>query len=263
MTTTIQQRRFSMYPYTLQEAVFDAFTICAAQRHKNERLPGWWVRRCYWDGNRDTLGLVALLFGVANMGRELRPAERTVLHDPAGEGWAGQPARNGKHWLDGSSAAPYGGLGIAHFDRSRWDDLAELFGDPGFDRSLTFDQMKNADGRDWRHYLEWADEILLGHNQLDNMVALVRLWLRHYWYDADEAHEGTVEADFVNVRIRNSASGIGAKAAGKAVAHQIRAYWEYKIGRSERAANRAMEQVAYSRRAWVALQHAARFEPFD
>ena len=258
---TLHQPSFSMHPYPLEQAVADAIAQCAAQGFERERIDPALVYRCYWDGNRDTLGFVALLFGVMNLGRVIRPYERGVFPDPAEEDWAGQPARNGKHFLDGSSAYPYGGLGCAHFDRSRWDDLADLFGDPGFDRSLSFDQMRNAGGKDWRKYLVWADEILLG--DVANHVELVRLWLRRYWYAADEAHEGTTEADFVNVRIRNSASGIGAKAAGKAVAEQIEDYWRYKLKRSERAAERAMEQVAYARRAWVALQQAAKFRPFD
>lgn len=248
---------------TLDEAVRHAFEECALQGHADEVLPWGFIRRIVHDSHPDhrddNHGLLALLLGVANMGVLLPSERRGVLPDPAGDGWRGRPPRSGKHWLDGTSNYPYGGIGIAHFDRSRWKDFEARWGWLGFDYRLSFDQALD-DEKARRAMLEWSDRVL---GDLENHVEFVRIWIARYWRPAMMAHPGDYATAAVNARIRNSASAVGAAAAGKSMGRQIRDYVDYKRTRSESAAERAAKQARYAQRVGVIVQAASEFPPFD
>lgn len=247
--------------YSLASAVSDAFDIADKAGHEAERLPWGFLVNCWWDGGDDTRGLVALLLGVANWGVELPPSQAAShLADPAGENWGGQRARSGKHMLDGSSKYPYGGIGIAHFDRSKWDDLEARFGPIGIPSGTSFDQALK-DSRWRRHLLQWSDALFA--EGLPAQVFLAELWVKDYWRPALAAHPGDYGLAAINARIRNSASGIGAGAAGNSEADQVKAYYAYKMQRSKSAADRAMEQVNYARRVGVVFEQVRRFKPFE
>jgi hypothetical protein len=241
------------------ELVRHAVEACADQGHEWERLHWWWYRACIQDAGDDGRGIVALVCGVANMGVLIPPHWRGVVPDPAGEDWAGRPARSGKHWPDGGTRYPYGGVGIAHFDRTRWDDLEKIAGEPcPVGREVSYDQALQSSKRG--AMLRWVDAVLGAE---DAHVQLAELWLRDYWRPASAAHPGDFGLAAVNARIRNSASGIGASAAGKPLAEQVARYRAYKLGRSQSAADRAMRQVAYAKRAGVLEQALSRFGALD
>lgn len=260
------------------------------------------------------LGVAMLAIGVANHGVDWNSLAcdkcGATLHEPPGPGWRGEhmvgwhhscggmakmsgwvprppkdptnkrvewngPAhKSGKHWYDGGSKQPYGGLGICHLDSGGLLDAYERWGYPGEADGVTnarelyltgdgrpraFDVLRGAGtgdpqgrgqaGRTWRRWLAWADRLLA---LPEFHVWLVAYWLQNFWVSSWA--KGDVAKACMLTRVANSASSWARKWADLSADEIERRYIEAKReARGEDAAKRTKRQAAYARRAAVAI----------
>lgn len=269
---------------------------CMEHGLKVETVPAW------------GLGVAMLTIGVANWGVDwdgvpspwsleneqlLRRLDaRGPLNDPAKRHWAGPAHKSGKHLRDGSSAYPYGGLGLCHLDSGGLLDAYERWGwpSPGSQAEyaprgevIAFDVLRKTGtpgpgGRRgplrsisvprWRTWLRWSDALLARPEFHEWLIAY---WLREFWAPSwDSAryavaippaplgameHGWDIMRACINARIRNSAKGWAKAWAHMPADRQAREYVEAKRGtRGEAAAKRTLRQVNFARRAAAAIE---------
>lgn len=190
--------------------------------------------------------------------------EDPIPDDPAGLNWAGQPPRSGKHLIDGSTAAPYGGLGLVHLDssglvRDSFGEFGEPFRGasqkrPNRDDYWHFNSILDSEHR--KAFLRWADSLVLTERF---QFWLADYWIKKYWRPAYEwakevrdisTHEGLCEAielAALNARISNSVKGVGKglrTSETATVEDQVNGYVGYKLRkRGESQAERALRQA--------------------
>ena len=236
------------------------------QHHEYEQIP--WVLA--WTSAASDPGLLALFVGCANWGVnwEGRNPRYATPTDPAGNDWKGPRRGSGKHLNDGGGGAvkhgrPYGGLCIPHADSSFLRRAYAQWGaPPGIPTELlesaSFDQILDRESGRYRDaFLEWSTPLL---NRKDFILWTVKTWKERYWNPARETNDDLATA-VLNSRIRNSASGVGRRLAGLSWTEQAKGYYDYKLKRSERAAERSKRQVGFCDRVRVILAHAGGIEP--
>jgi hypothetical protein len=235
--------------------------------HSREQVPRAMVRA--WASSYHGQAALALCLGAANWG-----VTGLAAADPAGEFWRGQKPRSGKHWLDGSSRAPWGGLGLPHYDSS---SLARIYAHFGVPRGVQggvwvgsgAPRLYEAVGRDLR-WQAWALEVLesseWGEWMLDD-------WARRYYQPAYERYvtrgEPPMTAPERHRTTREHTQAIGLAAcwsrlanSGLAVARKVlgqgheRMLEAYIAGRPGSEARRR-RQYAYARRVGVAVAEVA------
>ena len=213
--------------------------------HHHERLPHALAARTAPEH-------LALFLGVANWGVSWGSPYGPA--DPAGEGWEGQPARSGKHLMDGGSTAPYGGLGICHLDSGGLQDAYAAWGAPRVPRDVLAWDFNRILVSDYRApWLRWADRVL---SQDAFHAWLVGHWVAHFWAPCLDYAAGDAERAMVLSRVANSLGTGTAKAlAGRDLDGIIDGYAAAKAKRSERAAARARHQGLYALRAVAVWRH--------
>lgn len=260
----------------IDEAVDHAYDYCNQwlTEHENERYQLSFLRALFnedddREGEAWGAGFATLIIGVANQGAM---DDGDLPEDPAGEAWEGTRARSGKHWIDGGTKAPYGGLGICHLDSSGlYEDAYIRFGEPyagALEEELHFNALLGSKHRS--AYLKWADNLL---ESREFHHWLVRLWLKEFWSPVWE-WTGTLGLDrvervrlaAVNARIANSVKGVAKgirKSGEKDYRKHIERYVDYKMDkRGERSAARAQRQADQALRVGVLFEHLYT-RPFD
>lgn len=238
--------------------------------HQNEEWPPELIQDVIQHCGSDGLGLVAQQYGVANVGADLG-LDPDAPEDPAGEAWAGRPAKSGKHFNDGSRQAPYGGLGICHLDSGSLRDCYEEWGYPSANRDYWrdpanhFNAVLKTEPKTRNRWLDWADSLVDGEAALAFGRWSIRYWLKEYWEPAWEHSEGVgsgtwierVKAATMLARIANSAKGWAKQWRGLTGETLAAKYVEAKREkRGDSSAKRTERQAAYVKRVWALVEWA-------
>ena len=228
-------------PSSLRDLVDELIAVGDASGHVSEVIPTPLLEKIIISGE---FGLLGLFMAVANWGVEWCQ-ETDPPRDPAGRSWAGPRLGSGKHLRD----TVRGGLGIPHIDSSWLRDTYERWGDPrGIPsdvlRDLNHDSMIRSEHRD--RWADWADR-LVRRSAFQHWV--VSEFYRRKWSRADRTND-TIATKILNLRIRNSASGIGSRAAGLSFDEQAQRYINFR----ERGTDRRGRQVNMVRRVVSVLQ---------
>lgn len=232
--------------------IADFFALGASYDHQHEIIPNRMFERCALAGE---WGLVALHVAVAKWGSDF--GEKIGDPDPAGRNWTGLGAKRGKHYLDGSLAYPYGGLGICHQDGSNLKLIYELFGAPplpaewiGRPSKYHFNRILRSEYRDV--WLTWSTNLLASWNFHFWQVSW---WLDHVW---SESYRRCIQNGFalkeaiMNARIRNSSTRLANRLTDMSSRDQGEAYVDYKRRhRGEKSARRAEERIKIVQRAII------------
>lgn len=241
---------------SLENLIATFFLVAQAADHEFESVPVWLLDRV---AITREWGLLALHVPVANWGALLDDGGHNNMlmacPDPLGNHWRGRPNRSGKHYMDGGTKHPYGGLGICHLDGANLADVYDAWGYPKLPASWianpsTYHFNHILDSIYREEWLHWADGLLA---QPSFHQWLVRWWLTEVWVESlqlTKRHGFGLHEAMMNARIRNSSSSVARRLASMSADDQARAYIAEKNRTSGRdAAERAERQVANARRA--------------
>ena len=178
----------------------DALLVVGAEGRR-ERIPYPRARAIICSGDDD---LLALFIGSANWGLGERPGDFPA--DPHDSDWNGRPAGLGKHLYDHRA----GGLGIAHFDKSKLGTIMERYDYPSQDlewardMDFNFNRIIVADDHERvARFHEWAGELLSSDA---NQHELIQFWSEEYYAPSREMFPDDLDRAVLNSRIRNSRS---------------------------------------------------------
>lgn len=228
---------FDIDPADLSHDIGEVIDIGLAQP-AHERIPRHVARA--WDR-----GILALCVGIGNWGISWAGAPYDPPADPAGEDWAGQPPKEGKHLLDGTIPQPWGGFGLCHLDSGGLRSAQRHFGGAPDTGALSFNQILKTEGLRSR-WLSWATRALAERESHEWLIAY---WHTHHWRPCLAACKGDAERATINVRISNSLGASKARqVAGRSWAEQVEYYVAEKAKKSVKAAARARRQAKFAER---------------
>lgn len=246
---------------TSKEVAAELYHLSVRANYEHERIPVKTVRQ--WAGRYWGQAGLALAM-CANWGFRPSPSAKAPLpEDPAGRDWLGTSRKSGKHWADGGSRFPWGGLGLPHYDSSSLARVYDHFGAPrgvsvwaGTGKPKLYAEV--GSNPKWR---AWAEDLLSspgwGEWMLDD-------WARRYYQPAFEEyvaplfreyHPAEKDAEAIGLavcwsRIANSGRGTAKAILGERDPEKMLA--AYVAGRPS-SEERRTRQFNYARRVGVLL----------